>query len=225
VKAVLARVCAVLAVCCSCGGEPTGPAPAAPAESALRAPVAAEAPEPVLAAPRTTFVAPQPWQSQGEEKVTVAPPDLAQETWRALVTQFRPLQAPTPLWQPLPATDNVELAMQPGVRFRCLVTAVEVAPDADDFNRKLSAWVLTRSLRCSGDGWHSWTESRHSVRLLQDGTRETSAAAGALLREHDDSPAAAGARQTTVVVRDDKEQRAATTGPPRILPGVKVHDD
>jgi hypothetical protein len=222
---MLARVCAVLAACCSCGSEATAPAPAGPAASALRPAATAEAPEPALTPPRTTFVAPQPWQSQGKDKITVAPPDLAQETWRALVTQSRPLQAPTPLWQPLPATDNVELTMQSGVRFRCLVTAVEVAPDADDFNRKLSAWVLTRSLRCSGDGWRSWTESPHSVRLLQNGTRETSAAAGALLREHDDSPAAGGARQTTVVVRDDKEQRAATTGPPRILPGVKVDED
>jgi len=214
----------------ACGsGRERAPDPSAPAQGALRQPVAAEAADSKAPPPpHTAFVAPQPWQSQNKQPVTtVAPPDLAAETWRALVTQNHPLQAPTPHWQALPAAENVELAMQPGVRFRCLVTAVEVAPEADDFNRKLKAWVLTRRLRCSGDGWRSWTEYLHRVRLLQDGsgTREATAVAEALLREHDASPAAKGARETEVLVRDDKEQRAASTGPPRILPGVKVDED
>ena len=62
------------------------------------------------------------------------------------------------------------------------------------------------------------------MRLLQDGTRETTSFAEALLREHDDSPAAQGVRETELLVRDDKEQRAASVGPPRILPGVEVDD-
>ncbi|HMI93667.1 MAG TPA: hypothetical protein VK509_19975 [Polyangiales bacterium] len=211
---------------CGSDRERSTPAPSAPAQSALRPPAAAEAVDlKPLPPPNVAFVAPQPWQSQNKQPVTtVAPPDLAAETWRALVTQNHPLQAPTPRWQALPAADNIELAMQPGVRFRCLVTAVEVVPEADDFNRKLKAWALTRRLRCSGDGWRSWTEYPHHVRLLQDGTRETTSVAEALLREHDDSPAANGTRETELLVRDDKEQRAASVGPPRILPGVKVDD-
>jgi hypothetical protein len=222
----------VAVVACGRGREPVAPASAPSATvQAERTPLAnANASVNVdaepLPAPHVPFVAPQPWRSQNAPKVTtVAPPDLAAETWRALVTQNRPLQAPTPRWQALPAADNVELAMQPGVRFRCLVTAVDVAPEADDFNRKLKAWVLTRKLRCSGDGWRSWTEYPHRVRLVKDGTREATVVAEALLREHDSAPAAEGARETEVLIRDDKEQRAASVGPPRILPGVKVDED
>ena len=111
--------------------------------------------------------------------------------------------------------------MQPGIRFRCLVSAVDVASEANDFGTKLKAWVLTRYLRCSGDGWRSWVDYPHKVRIGADGKRETVLLAEALLRERDGG----NVRETLLMMRDDAEQRAASTGPPRVLPGVAVDVD
>ena len=175
----------VIASACGSGREPRAEGPADPAASPLRAapPAAADGKPEALPPPAVTFVAPSPWKSKAEQPVTVDPPDLAQETWRVLVTQNRPLQVATPRWQSLPAAENVELAMQAGIRFRCMVTAAEVVPDANDFGTKLKGWVLTRYLRCSADGWHSWSEYPHRERILADGKRESLLVAEALLRE------------------------------------------
>jgi hypothetical protein len=170
--------------------------------------------------PEVPFVAARPWQSTREGSAPIAPPPL--ETWRALVSQHQPHQTKTPRWQPLPATDRVELKMPPGSGFRCVVTPLQVTADADDFGTRLEAWVMTRNLLCSGDGFRRWTEHVHSVRLASDGARETSSEAAALLRERDAGPVV---RHSYVVVRADEENRQATTGPPRILPGVAVDDD
>jgi hypothetical protein len=75
---------------------------------------------------------------------------------------------------------------------------------------------------CSNDGWHSWSEYAHGVRVLPDGTREMLPVPEALLRERE---ADSSVRQTYVLLRSDKEQREATTGPPKILANVKVDED
>jgi hypothetical protein len=138
------------------------------------------------------------------------------------VSQNQPLQKKTPLWQPLPAPQTVELAMPEGSGFRCIVTPLQVAAEANDFGTKLKAWLLTRYLRCSSDGWRHWTEYGYRVKVLPDGSRTEEGEAGALLRE-------LSADQTVlhsfVHLRSDKERREATTGPPQILPGVAVDED
>ena len=165
-------------------------------------------------APTHEFVAPQSWQSTREGAPPVAPPDPALETWRAMVSQNQPLQKPTPRWQPLPARQTVELGMPPGSSFRCIVTPLQIAAEANDFGTKLKAWLLTRHLRCTSDGWQRWTEYGYRIRVLPDGSREEPAELGALLRE-------LSADQKTVLhsyvlLRSDKEKREATTGPPKI---------
>ena len=243
VGVMLISAAALAVVSCKGSAERSTPAraPSVPA-SKVPAPAALTAPAPLpaeLAAPRVAFVAAQAWHSRMGKPVAIDPPALANETWRVFVNQNQPIQLATPRWLPLPAQDNVEPAMPPGSRFRCLVTPLQIATDANDFGTKLKAWVLTRTLRCSVDGWHSWTEYPHTVRVAPDGTRTVVAAAEALLRQRDNEapPRSAGAvppgdasgaqsvRETYVLVRADKEHREATTGPPRILPGVPVDED
>jgi hypothetical protein len=219
----------------SCGGRAERSVPAqksaAAREPAASAALIATAPAVAtpLAAPREPFVAPEAWHSRMGKPQTIEPPALANETWRVFVNQSKPIQFKTPRWIPLPAQDNVEPEMPEGSTFRCLVTPLQIATDANDFGTKLKAWVLTRTLRCSADGWHSWTEYPHTVRVAPDGTRTVVTAAEALLRQRDAggsaAGSAAGARETVVLVRADKERREATTGPPRILPGVPVDED
>jgi hypothetical protein len=208
------------------GCKPTGERPAQPVPAAVPNPLATESAKPAAAPtqdpPSFAFVPPQPWQSSRKGSRPLPPPNMSEETWRIMVTQKEPLQAKTPLWQELPADRTVELQMAPGSRWRCSSSPLVVQPQADDFNIKLSGWELTRTLRCSSDGWHTWSEYTHAARVLPDGKHEMGPAGSALLRER---AADKSVIETVLVLRSDKHIVAATTGHPRILAGVHVDDD
>ena len=197
------------------------PAPVEPTAPAA-APVQAAAPQPKYEPPREEFKAPVAWQSRKPGIPPIEPPDVEAEVWRVFVTQNQPLQIKTPKWQTLPPRENVEVAMPEGNGFRCVVSPLSVAIDANDFNTKLKAWVMKRTLTCSGDDWRSWSEYSHSVRLTGDGKREMLAVPEALLRERMPDQSI---KQTFVLLRSDKEVREATFGPPRIVPGRVVDED
>jgi hypothetical protein len=172
--------------------------------------------------PTFAFVAPQAWHSRKPGVPIVEPPDLGEEVWRVLVNRTQPLQAKTPLWQRLIASQTVELEMPPDSKFRCLVPPLQVDSEINAFGTKLKAWLLTRPVRCSSDGWQSWTESTHRVRKLPDASRELAEDTGLLLREWDASGAV---RETFVLLRSDKAKREATTGPPQILRDALADED
>ncbi len=204
-----------LAVLVACGGCSNTRLPA----RADHAPAPALQPAPSLAPPTKAFVAPQAWRSKGKPAISVEPPDLTAQTWRVFVEQYAPHQRKTPVWQPLPACEAVELAMPPGSRFRCIANPLSIEPAANAFGTRLSAWLLARSVFCSSDGWRTWTEYPHRVRLLADGKSKLDYQSDALLRERGGDGAA---RQTLMVVRSEPERREATLGPPRVLPGAKL---
>ena len=212
--------CALLALGCQKPADPPPPTAATQQQQALAS--AAPAPPPALRPPEVPFVAPTAWQSRKPNVPPVPPPDVDAEVWRAFVTQNQPLQIKTPRWQLLPPRETVEVVMPEISKYRCVVTPLSVVSDANDFNTKLKAWVMTRQLLCSNDGWQSWTEDSHTVRLPTEGERDMGAVPQVLMRERE---ADQSVRQTFVLLRSDKEQLEATTGPPRILPGVKVDDD
>jgi len=197
----------------ACGSDtratPSAP-PAAKAGSALTQA------QPSGNPPSFEYRAPQPWRPNLADAPDVAPPDPAKEVWRALVSQNAPLQKQTPRWQALPAERSVELSMPEGSAFRCIVSPLTATPEAEEFAKTLDAWVLARTLVCSGDGFRSWSEHAHVTRLLPDGTREITMQGGALLRERD---AGSGIRESYVLLRSEPERREATTGPARIVPG------
>lgn len=195
----------------------------------------ADAPQPSAAAPVAppaaghvptfSFVPPQAWQSKKEGVPPVEPPDMAQETWRALVNQNDPIQFETPRWQPLPASETVELKMRPNSRYRCVVTPLQVEAAANGFQTKFKAWKMRRALLCSADDFLTWHESSLFVRVNADGTREAGPNAGALLRQWDQKDPNLMVH-TTVVMRSDKQRLEATVGPPQILTNVPfVPDD
>jgi hypothetical protein len=147
---------------------------------------------------------------------------MAQETWRVLVTQDQPLQRKTPMWQPLPASDTVELKMPEGSHYRCIVPPLQVKAEANGFGSQLEFWHMSRSFLCSTDNFETWSETALYDRIAADGKREYSHGAGVLLREHvpgDDAP-----HHMFVLMRPDKEKREATVGPPRIVTGGPPQD-
>ena len=214
-------VLALLAACCAIGCQKPAPAPQPEAAEQKALSAAAPQPQAALKPPQLPFQAPAPWVSR-KGGDPVQPPDVDAQVWRAFVTQNQPLQIKTPKWQSLAPRETVEVAMPEISKFRCVVTPLAIVADTNDFNTKLKAWVLTRRLLCSDDGWHSWTEYSHTTRILPDGTTEMQSVPQALLRERE---ADESIRETFVLLRSDKEQLEAYTGPPRILPGVKVDED
>lgn len=161
--------------------------------------------------PTEAYVPVTSWASRFAPDKQVPAPKAESETWRAYVHQFSPMQKQTPQWLPLPATENVHLSMPAGSAFACMVTPLKVEPMAE---MDLEAWVLSRELRCSSDGYRTWTAYPHYVRVSPDGDR-TGQTTRAALRER--LPDGTGLRQTVVQLRDDAQPRRATMGPPQII--------
>lgn len=183
-----------------------------------------EKPQPLVAAPKPPvfhFVEPQPWKSSDGQSV-VRPPDLADETWRALVNQTEPMQRKTPHWQSLPARETVELAMPAGSAFRCLVAPLSVRSHGDEYGKHLKAWLLKRAFICSSDDYRTWTETFLQIQVPADGPRKPGQEAGTLLRERAQDGTV---HETFVLMRPDKEHTKATVGPPQIIADRAVDDE
>lgn len=163
--------------------------------------------------PTETFVPVTSWASPFAPDKKVAAPSASAETWRAYVHQFSPMQKKTPQWQPLSASKNVHLAMPPDSDFACFVTPLSIRAEAE---MDLEAWVLSRELRCSADGYRTWTAYPHYVRVDPDGKRtRTRSVTRAALRER--TASGKGLRQIVIQLRDDAQPTRATTGPPKIV--------
>lgn len=172
--------------------------------------------------PSFTFVAPSAWHSRRAGAPAIDPPDLALETWSVLVNQNAPIQAKTPHWQALPAGETVELQMPEGSAFRCIAAPLQISTQANVLGTELRAWLLERHVLCSSDGWRSWGETAHGVRLPVGGERVVGNDAGLLLREQDEE---GRVKQTYVLLRSEAQSHDATTGPPQVLDGVAVEEE
>lgn len=208
------RVLALLGLAGGCKSEPQAATlePAVVADQAVPAPAA---PEPLSLArvpALPDFEPPGPWRSRRAGTPPVAPPKLDAETWRVLVERNRPLQRETPHWQDAPARVAVALDMPAPTRFRCLVTPARVTSAADDAELELRGWKITRELRCSQDGFETWTTHPHRVFLGLDRRREVELKTEAFLRERQPDGTL---HELHVILRDDREQRAARLGPPQ----------
>jgi hypothetical protein len=182
----------------------------------------AEKPNAAFAPPIVAFEPPQAWRSRRPDAAPIAPPDLSQHTRYAFVEQYEPHQVKTPIWQPLPASEATEIAMPPGSTFRCIALPLKLEPDANTFGTQLLGWLLSRNIVCSSDGWRSWTDYPHRVRLRPDGTRTVEYRSEGWLRER---MADGTIRRAWLALRSEAPRRAATTGAPQILPGVEIVAD
>jgi hypothetical protein len=103
------------------------------------------------------------WKSPKGE--VFRPPQVASETWRVKVMQEIPRQKKNPRWRTLKIDEAVDLEMPPGTRYRCLVNPVRFRPWEDEISSKVIKWDLIRSVRCSSDGWRTYSELVHGVSM------------------------------------------------------------
>jgi hypothetical protein len=170
--------------------------------SAVASSSASAAAEAVAAPPFEKFEL-EPWKSPRKGIDPVAPPEGLLTTWRVFVNQERPRQKKNPRWIPLPPREAVTLPMAEDGRFRCIVNPLRVQARPNDDDSGVDAWILTRSVLCSGNGWRTWTDSPHQVVVLPEGKRtRTIEQTDVLLRE----PIDGKTRETTIILRSDEDR-------------------
>jgi hypothetical protein len=200
---------AALAALCGCAREQRSAEPAS-------APATTRPPLPIAA-----FVAPEPFVPRLGDAEPVAPLDLSRETWRIFVERDAPLQRRTPRWQALPAERAVQVTMPAPSRFECHVTPAEVTAVTDDYATELRGWRILRSLVCSRDGFASWTQHPHRVRVELSGEREVEIPTHAYLRERIGD----AEHHIRIILRSDARTTSASVGPPRIVARTALDDD
>jgi hypothetical protein len=96
------------------------------------------------------------------------PPESVLRPWRVWVNQEEPRQKKAPSWRVIGAKEGAYLELAPDGRWRCLLNPVHVAGKANE-RAQIASWVVSRSLRCSRDGFRTSVESRVQARFGDDG--------------------------------------------------------
>jgi hypothetical protein len=119
-----------------------------------------------LKPPIDAYVAPE-WKSfKGN---VFHPPDAANHPWRVMTLQEKPRPKKNPLWRTLKPDEGVELDMPAGSRFRCVASPVDFQVVLEEIPRAPEGWSLLRTLRCSNDGWRTWSQAAISEFYDQEG--------------------------------------------------------
>jgi hypothetical protein len=87
------------------------------------------------------------------------PPEAVLRPWRVWVNQEEPRQHKAPSWRVIGAREGVNLELAPDGRWRCLANPVHVLGKVNE-RAKIAIWIVSRSVRCSRDGYRSSVESR-----------------------------------------------------------------
>lgn len=115
----------------------------------------------------------KPGEWKSPQGTVFTPPEVAKETWRVMVVQTVPRQNKNPRWKKLQIDEAVDLEMPPGTRFRCLVNPVRFRPWENEIASHVIKWDLIREIRCSNDGWNTYTELVHGVSMGGKGEAPT----------------------------------------------------
>jgi hypothetical protein len=128
------------------------------------------------------------------------PPEGALRPWRVWVNQEYPRQKKAPAWRSVDAKQGSFVDLAEDGKWRCLVNPVHVVGKANE-RGKIASWVVTRSVRCSADGFRTSVEGRVLAAFDADG-RETQTTPSAPLYLSD---TVAGQRRFTAVVLEGEK--------------------
>jgi hypothetical protein len=110
---------------------------------------------------------PGEWKSY-KGKIVKAP-EASNPPWRVMVLQEKPIPIKNPRWKTIPISESGELQMAERSSFRCVYTAVEFRPWADEYMKSVAKWDLLRAVRCSSDGFRTYSQAWHQKTLGGDG--------------------------------------------------------
>lgn len=103
-------------------------------------------------------------------KGSVTAPEAATTPWRVMVLQEQPRPKKNPLWKKIPAEESGFLEMPERSSYQCLYNPVFYRPTPDEFMKGVEAWEVLRGVRCSNDGFRTWSEALFSKVVGGDGS-------------------------------------------------------
>jgi hypothetical protein len=116
---------------------------------------------------------------------TAKPPEVTEHPWRVLMLQQDPRPKKNPRWQTIPITESGLLEMPAGTSFLCLYNPVLFRATTDEHMMAVAKWDMLRTVRCTTDGWHTYSEAVHSVAVSPDGQTVTKSVDQTELYLHD----------------------------------------
>lgn len=128
-------------------------------------------------------------------------PAVADRDWRVLTLQEDPRPKKNPHWRTIKVPDSGTIEMPAGSHFKCLFTPVSFRSWPNEHLSGVDKWDLLRSVRCSADGWATYSQIIHVVTISGDGASVVPDIAQTELGLHDviDGKAV----QTTIALRAD----------------------
>lgn len=132
---------------------------------------------------------------------TPTPPESVLRPWRVWVNQERPRQKKAPSWHAYAAKEAALLDIAEDGRWRCLIDPVHVLGKANE-RGKLGSWIVSRSVKCSIDGFRTSVEARVQAAFDPEG-KEAEATESVPLYLND---AVKGQMRSTAVVLEGEKQ-------------------
>jgi hypothetical protein len=112
----------------------------------------------------------EPGVWKGPKGASVPAPDAANTPWRVMVLQEQPRPKKNPLWKKIPVAESGYLEMPERSSFKCLYNPAVYRPAADEFLKGVEVWEVLRGVRCSNDGFRTYTEALFVKPVNGDGT-------------------------------------------------------
>lgn len=116
-------------------------------------------------APLEAFEKPEYRAPVGGQAFT--PPAAALAGWRVLMLQVEPRPKKNPQWTDVSAGASGELEMPAGSAFRCIYNPAKFRGAGDESMKGLEAWDVIREVRCSNDGWRTYSSA--GLKVVYDG--------------------------------------------------------
>ncbi|HEX4339616.1 MAG TPA: hypothetical protein VH062_27100 [Polyangiaceae bacterium] len=116
------------------------------------------------------FEAFKPGEWKTPKGVVLKVPAIGNHDWRVLAFQERPRQKKNPHWKPIAVGESGLLEMPEGSHFRCLYEPVAFRPWPNE-HLGIDQWEVMRAVRCSNDGWATYSQAVHVVSVNGDGSK------------------------------------------------------
>jgi hypothetical protein len=119
------------------------------------------------------FEAFKPGEWRAPRGTIIGAPPAANRAWRVLMLQEQPRPKKNPHWQTIPVGASGNIEMPAGSHFRCIYNPVTFRTWDDEHLTGPTKWDLLRTVRCSSDGWATYSQAIHVVSMNPSGSQVT----------------------------------------------------
>lgn len=99
----------------------------------------------------------------------VSPPEIAGKPWRVLMLQVEPRPVKNPKWISISKEASGRLEMPEKSTFECVYAPVKFEAAPDETMDGVDAWKALREVRCSNDGWLTYSSAGLAMTYDREG--------------------------------------------------------